>query len=137
VGRFVAAAVACIDEAQHFGEVWVGGTPDMLWLRDDGLLIQRFESNRLALGIVDSSPLYAQPETFEWDRAGQLFACSDGVLEARDAQGEHFGRERLLSTLAASPPPHRIAAVRSALEAHVDRGLQTDDISLLCIDLPA
>jgi len=135
VGRFVAATLLCIDEQHRSGEVWIGGNPDVLWLDGDGNVIERFASNRLPLGIADTSPLYAHPGFFEWSERGQLFACSDGLGEARNAAGEPFESERIMVALAGTAPQRRIATVESALRHHLAGVAAEDDIALLTIDL--
>lgn len=135
VGRFVSAALVCIDEQQRSGEIWIGGMPDVLWLDGDGNVIERFVSNRLPLGIGDTSPRYARAGFFEWRVPGQLFACSDGLGEARNARGEDFESERILVALAGAAPQRRVAAVENAVRDHLAGAAAADDIALLAIDL--
>jgi PAS domain S-box-containing protein len=134
VGRFVAAALICIDEEHRTGEIWIGGMPDVLWLDGDGNVIETFVSNRLPLGICDTSPRYARPGFFEWRATGQLFACSDGLGEARNARGEDLESERVLVTLAGADPKRRVASVENAVRDHLAGAAAADDIALLTID---
>lgn len=135
VGRFLAAALICIDERHHRGEAWVGGVPDLLWLDQTGNIAQRFASNRLPLGISDANTNYCQPGYFEWTEPGQLFACSDGVSEARNREGEYFGAELIAAALADTAPDKRLAAVEAALWRHLAGTPAEDDISLFTVEL--
>jgi sigma-B regulation protein RsbU (phosphoserine phosphatase) len=85
---------------------WVGATRDI----DDVT-----QDSRLQLAEGDVLVLY-----------------TDGVIEAQDARGEHFGVERLAALLArhgAAP----VLALRDALSAavHEFMAVQRDDIALL------
>jgi PAS domain S-box-containing protein len=135
VGRLVAAALVCLDERRRSGEVWVGGTPDLLWLDPDSHVIARFASNRLPLGASDTTPAYVRAGFFEWTQPGQLFACSDGLCEARSPAGDRFCADRLMAALAGSGPQQRLAAVESQLRSHLGGLANEDDVSLLGIDL--
>jgi hypothetical protein len=48
VGRFVAASMVSLGDG--FGELWVGGTPEVLWLDKQGVVKERFVSANLAAG---------------------------------------------------------------------------------------
>ncbi|MGB0127757.1 MAG: SpoIIE family protein phosphatase [Rhodocyclaceae bacterium] len=135
VGRFLAASLVCIDDRHQHGEIWIGGVPDLLWLDQNGNIVQRFASNRLALGINDANANYCQPGYFEWSEPGQLFGCSDGVSEARNRQGEYFGAELITAALAETVADKRLAAVESALWLHLAGAPADDDISLFTVDL--
>lgn len=137
VGRFLAAALVCIDDRHRHGEIWIGGVPDLLWLDQKGNIVQRFASNRLPLGINDANASYCQPGYFEWNEPGQLFGCSDGVSEARNREGEYFGAELIAATLAETSPDKRLAAVEAALWRHLAGASAEDDISLFTVELTA
>lgn len=134
VGRFVAAALVCIDEAAGSGEIWVGGVPDALLLDSRGEVLQRFPSRHIALGVVDGDASHGEASTFAWHAGVQLLLYSDGLIEACDAQGSAFGDERLLATLAGKAPTARAGAIRKALSRHLAAGHAHDDVSLLLLD---
>jgi DNA-binding response OmpR family regulator len=133
IGRFVAASMVRLDEG--FGELWVGGTPDVLWLDGSGVVRERFASANLPLGIDDDDPVNVPPRHFRWSPGDQLVLCSDGLLEAHAPSGEAFGSARFEHLLCNSPPAQRHDAVRRALDVHLDGASAHDDVSLLIIDL--
>ncbi len=133
-GRFLAVALVCVNEAEGVLEVWNGGMPDLLWLDGQGELKHRFVSRQLPLGILPSEAVDEQPERFEWDGAGQIVMCSDGVLEAENDLGEPFGVTRLLQTLRMTPPRNRYMAIRESLNRHLDGRSASDDASVLVVD---
>jgi sigma-B regulation protein RsbU (phosphoserine phosphatase) len=66
----------------------------------------------------------------------RLLAFTDGVTEARDAQGQHFGAARLQEQLLAQPDTGAaalLARVVTAVGAHLDDADPSDDIALLAV----
>lgn len=136
VGRFVAATLVCLDETAMRGEVWVGGTPEAFLLDGDGRISLEFASTHLPLGIVDNNDIDAEPCDFAWTKDNQLLLCSDGLLEAENAEGEPFGAARLAVAVAAAPPEHRVDAIQAALKQHLGLSAAADDVSIMLIDCP-
>jgi serine phosphatase RsbU (regulator of sigma subunit) len=69
-------------------------------------------------------------------RPGELlFACTDGVSETPDAQGQVFGPARLEAIIAAAHPTlaDKLDAIESAVDAHAHGDKQFDDITLLAL----
>ncbi|WP_153115116.1 SpoIIE family protein phosphatase [Rhodocyclus tenuis] len=133
VGRFVAAALVCIDESQHAGEIWVGGVPDALLLDHTGSVVVRFPSQSLALGVVDSDRSMRAMRSFAWTEGSQMLFYSDGLLEASNATGEAFGWERLLATLSEAEAATRAEALRTAFTRHLGAAIAHDDVSALLL----
>jgi DNA-binding response OmpR family regulator len=133
VGRFVAAAIVRLDAGE--AELWVGGTPEVLWLDRSGLVNERFPSINLPLGIDADDATNVPPRHFRWTPGDQLVLCSDGLAEARNLRGEPFGAARLETVLHDNAPARRHDAVREALGMHLDGALAHDDVSLMVIDL--
>ena len=65
----------------------------------------------------------------------QLFACTDGILEARGEEG-FFGEERLLAALGTHAPggAQRITEVLAAVHAFTGGRPLDDDLTLLAVD---
>jgi DNA-binding response OmpR family regulator len=133
VGRFVAASMLRLGDG--FGEMWVGGTPDVLWLDRQGVVKERFGSANLPLGIDADDPVNVPPRHFRWTPGDQLVLCSDGLLEAQSPGGEAFGSHRLEAVLRDTLPTQRHDAVRKALDMHLDGASAHDDVSLMVINL--
>jgi CheY-like chemotaxis protein len=135
-GFFVSATLAAIDRRNRTVEVWNGGNPTALLVNERGEVVRRFESDHLPLGILP-------PERFEADtriwqiQSGQasLVLYSDGLAEARNAEGEPFGEERLLAALGQGGDRHE--AVIAAVRDHLGGERGHDDISLICVDCQA
>lgn len=132
-GRFVAATMVRLDAGE--GEVWVGGTPEVLWLDRSGAVIERFASANLPLGIDVDDAMDVPPQRFTWTPGDQLVLCSDGLVEALGIGGDAFGQQRFEQVLHDNAPARRHDAVRAALAMHLDGALAHDDVSLMVIDL--
>lgn len=136
-GRFVAAAFVRIDEAVGSGEVWVGGIPDVLLLAEDGMLLRRFASHNLPLGITRVLTGGHGIERFHWRESCRLILASDGIVELCDPNGVQFGELGLIKSLQAVPVDQMVTKVHQALEAHAKGGVGHDDMSILILDCPA
>jgi serine phosphatase RsbU (regulator of sigma subunit) len=138
VGRFVACSCLCIDPKAGRSEIWMGGMPNALLIDRNGRLVREIQSAHLPLGI----------DEFDWRKAatedlsvplggGQLVMFSDGLVEAHNVADEEFGIQRLVEALAGAPAEKRIDAVRDAMNRHLGDQSPHDDVTLVCIDLPA
>jgi len=133
LGRFVAAAFVCVDDAAQRGQIWVGGVPDVLRIDAAGDVLQRFVSRNLPLGITRARGDEAGFEDFSWREGNALVLLSDGVLEASDQAGEQFGEPRLTAALRQRGRLAPITAVHQALASHLKGNLPHDDMSVLVI----
>lgn len=136
IGRFVAATIVCLDEITLSGEIWIGGTPEALLIDADGSINERFPSESLALGIIDSTGIDDQPKRFNWKPGSQLLMYSDGVLEAANQEGEQFGSQGISNAVRGKSPADRFVALEDALSAHLGKNPAGDDVSLMLIDCP-
>jgi DNA-binding response OmpR family regulator len=133
IGRFVAASMVRLGDG--FGELWVGGTPEVLWLDSNGAVKDRFVSSNLPLGIDGDDAMSVPPRHFRWTPGDQLVLCSDGLIEAQNARGDAFGSQRLEDALRRCAAAERHDSVRRALAMHLDGAPAHDDVSLMVIDL--
>jgi CheY-like chemotaxis protein len=137
-GRFVAAAMLCIDTQQGQADIWVGGIPMLFWLGADGRVKQRFISDHLSLGIVDTDADLLTLNRVHWQAGDRFVACSDGLLESPVLNGEALGAERFVALLEACPPGSDLLShVRAGLKDQLADQAPADDISLLIVDCHA
>lgn len=134
VGYFVAASALRIDANGRHGDVWLGGTPDLLVLDAAGATRQRITSANLPLGIDFIRQDSIRPERIELQPGDQLVLFSDGLVEAENHAGEPFGYARLFSALDLSAAAGRLDAVKRALAEHLGGTLAHDDVSVMLID---
>lgn len=72
---------------------------------------------------------------FHIDHGGTLAMFTDGIVEALDADGQEFGRERLIAVIRANierGAREIVAAVFAAVDAHSDH-VQYDDMTMMII----
>ncbi len=135
-GRFVAATLAAINRESHTIEIWNGGNPAALFVCHEGDSPRVWPSAHPALGILNNEEFSDRTESFLWGKPGQLYMCSDGLLEAEDPAGDGFGSERLQRILSETPPESRFGRVRTEVTAHLDGQPAHDDVSLIAVTCP-
>lgn len=133
-GRFVAANLVCYDEKKQMLELWLAGLPDVVLTAPDGSIARRLASMHPPLGIVDFDEEMAGIERIECPPGSQLIMASDGLVETTNAEGEHFGCDRLHAVLGEAPADRKLAALREALDKYLGGAQPHDDISVLVID---
>ena len=93
---------------------------------------ERLPSSNPAIGMF--ADLKLTTRRVEVGQGDALFAYTDGVTDARSADGESFGEERLLLLLAETyAPEKRLSRLKEALAEHIGSADQYDDIT--CISL--
>ncbi|GLY50376.1 PP2C family protein-serine/threonine phosphatase [Lentzea sp. NBRC 102530] len=132
-GAFATGVLAELD--LHSGRLRYvnAGHPPPLLMRSGKVVKQLGGGRRLPFGLGTGELVVAE-ETLEPD--DWLFLHTDGVTEARDADGEFFGEARLTDFLhreaaAAHPPPETTRRLVKAVLAHQNDVLQDDATVLL------
>lgn len=131
-GRFVTLFIAELQPDQHTLH-WInaGHTPPLLW-HDNSL--RNLEAASPPLGMLDN--LDIQTESVSLGVGDALFACTDGITEARHASSaKMFGDRRVQSWFAKHkqlPPAVLPEALLTELD---DTGFiaREDDITILCL----
>ena len=129
---FCAACIASFSPDVRNLQIWNGGLPDALLVRER-TIVSRFPSTSLPLGVIED---LIEPEMVHHvlQPGDHLLIMTDGVTEARNAAGEMFGSERVLTTLREGQPAHSpFARLYVAVESFITDRRQQDDISLLCV----
>jgi two-component system, HptB-dependent secretion and biofilm response regulator len=136
-GHFFAATLLQLCPEKACLRIWNGGQPPVIFLNRQGRIVGRIPSSHYPIGVLGPARFNPHPEQHALKGVAYVFACSDGVLEARSASGDFFGEERLTEAL------HRLSLARqdplSAIKHHLLRfmaGMEpADDISLLTLEL--
>ncbi|MCG8423279.1 MAG: SpoIIE family protein phosphatase [Proteobacteria bacterium] len=108
------------------------GHPPLFLCNRDGVR-KHLEATGPAVGIIPGAEFGVAQVVIE--KGELVVGYTDGVIDARDSQGQHFGQKRLLSLLS-DPPPGAVEALEAVdeqLRAHTDGVDQFDDYSLLTV----
>jgi CheY-like chemotaxis protein len=133
VGVFCCATLLNISFQRQIVEVWNGGLPDGYLLRSSGERLP-LVSRHLPLGVLEPASFNDKYEVYPLALGDRVFLLSDGVLEARNPQGELFGEARLLEVFARNRMPAELfSEIQQALTLF--SGEQQDDVSLLEVSL--
>ncbi|SDH92108.1 ATP-binding SpoIIE family protein phosphatase [Pseudomonas panipatensis] len=133
LGVFCCATMLNLSFQRGMLEVWNGGLPDGYLFRHDGTLLP-LVSRHLPLGILESSAFDERCEVFPMEDGDRVLLFSDGVLEARNTQGEMFGEQRLRQVFARHAGGSRLFDDIQATLSRF-RGEAQDDLSMLEIAL--
>jgi sigma-B regulation protein RsbU (phosphoserine phosphatase) len=131
-GMFV--TMVCLDVRGSRVRGANAGHDTILRVRPGGGADAILPSSGTVLGLFPGQA-YAN-ETHELSGGDSLVLSTDGVSEATDASGDHFGEERLRACLANGPGStarETVALVSKAVRAFVQAAPQSDDITILAV----
>ncbi len=132
---FLAAALVELD--LHGGRlgVWNAGMPPVWLIRSDGVAAT-FPSVDLPLGVVWDGARGRRQLAYEALPTGAwLYACSDGIVEAADPEGNLFGVAGVEAVLTGSPPGAGFERLLAEVGRFRGGQEQLDDATLVAVDL--
>lgn len=140
-GHFCAATLVSLDMERCRLEAWIGGQPPLLLIDARHRVAAQLASRHLPLGIRAEGEFDGATQSLALAGFGHVLMYSDGLLEARNVDGEMFGAARLAQAL---PDPGGRArkaglmqGIKSRLIAFLDGLEPHDDVSVLALELPA
>ena len=127
---------ACLLEWDPSGRritMWNGGMPDGLVVRPGMGIIHRLRSRHLPLSLSNDERFDASTETIEVQTGDRIFLHSDGLIEARNADGDMFSTQRLEKeiTHAEGFPASLCERIHEAVTRFCQGQAAHDDIALL------
>ena len=131
--RFLAVAMLDLDEDCTQLAAWNGGIPGIWVCRgsSEQTLIP-VPSAHLPLGILEEGRLNTNLQRVSIVPGDRIIACTDGLLETRNPQGEIFGKDRLERCLrAASSRQQQFHRICDAITSFRAGETQSDDITLI------
>jgi sigma-B regulation protein RsbU (phosphoserine phosphatase) len=137
--RFVTGVLARLDLVTGRLRYLVAGHPSPVLLRSSRAVRSLDGARRMPFGRIASlAPQTAEPAEELLEPGDRLLLHSDGVVEARDADGAEFGIHRLveLAERAAAdrlPAPETLRRLAHAVRRHRDGQLQ-DDATLMLVE---
>lgn len=139
VGMFFAGIFVQIDHGSNVIVVYNFGMPDAV-LRDGqtGALRTLLPSMSFPLGITEDLKVEPVMQRIRVQAGDSLILTTDGVVDARNPEGEFFGYPRLKEAILACPIGQDVtAALGQALEQFCQEAPQDDDISMVEMPLTA
>ncbi len=136
-GLFCAAFLLKLDLTQQHLDIWQGGMSEGFFLNAEGRIIKTLHSNNLPLGVLARQDYSNSVSRHSMNEAESLFLFSDGVTEQMGHDQSDFGETRLIQALSHTPADtQRVDFVMHAVDLHQQQTPQSDDISLLELNLP-
>ncbi|WP_024873804.1 PP2C family protein-serine/threonine phosphatase [Saccharomonospora piscinae] len=140
--RFATAVLARLDFATGLLTYVNAGHPPPLVLRGGRAAKLLTGGHRLPLGLqhLNRTSVATEPATERLEPGDRLLLYTDGVTEARNSRGEHFGLERLADfvirhSAAGLPAPETLRRISHAVLDHQAGHLQ-DDATLMFVEWP-
>lgn len=134
-GMFVTAWVGVLDYVTgHVNFVNAGHNPPLLWQNGSWRWLK--ERSGLPLGLFEGLPYEAH--SIDCQIGDQFLLYTDGVTEAMDVNDKQYGEQRLEEFATASYPLHPrelIEAVRRSVAAYAEGAEQSDDITILALEV--
>lgn len=110
-----------------------GHLPPLLWKAETGKPVRLLGKGGPPLGILEG--LCYRSFKFKLEPGDCLLLLTDGLLEARNRQGESFGWDRIEAVFASHfcSPEATIEELVQALEKFKGDAVQTDDVTMLAL----
>lgn len=129
-GFFCCVAVIMCDKGQI--KVCNAGLPTLMVADNNGTITDRIESDQLPLGIQTLEAESVSLFTKRYQSGHQIYAYTDGLIEATNHNGNSFNEKMLESLLATVVTDNgRLDSVRLSFEQFVKGTPQNDDISMV------
>ncbi len=132
-GRFITMVLAAIDPREHRVEYSNAGHAPAIHFDFSEQKFTSFESTGFPLGVVDK-PSYECSPTIQIEVGDLIVLCTDGIVEAMDADDQLFGVARLEDLIRAEhrkPVSEIVRNIGKAVEAHYIGDSPPDDLTIL------
>lgn len=138
-GMFFAASILELNRRGDIMSVWMGGMPKNYRISQNGELKDIINSQHMPLGILRDDEFDSSIQVFDIENEDKIYLYSDGVIEAKNPDGELFGEERLKDILV-NGGDNRFDEVLKNLSDFTSEQNQNDDVTLVeftCCKVPA
>ena len=132
---FFAASFACISDHEKSIYVFNAGLPEGYLFNEEGEIKKQFSSTHPPLGILPKLLPDAQLEVVQVYSGDRLIFITDGIVEARNLEGELYGFPRFETAAISGVKQNKLVDnVLNSLDDFCQHCEQEDDISL--VDVP-
>ena len=139
LGMFFSASILELNRCGNIMSVWMGGMPKNYWFSKSGELKGVINSKHMPLGILHDDEFDSSSQSFDIENEDKIYLYSDGVVEAKDTNGELFGEDRLKDILV-NGGDNRFDEVLKNLNDFTSEQNQNDDVTFVefsCCEVPA
>lgn len=127
---FFVATILELNARGDIMSVWMGGNPDAYWLNKQGEFKDLITSKHMPLGILNDDEFDDASQVLTIENEDKLYLYSDGIIEAKNADGELFGEQRL-KDIVINEKENRFDEIISQLKNFTGEHNQNDDITLV------
>lgn len=132
IGFFCCAAVVDLSFTKRSISMWMGGVPDSYLLSDEGRKLESIRSHHLPLGVLSSEQFDDEMTDHTMENGDRLYMWSDGIIEARNADSDMFGEERLRSIFESGLAPDSLfETVKERVSDFVGESERDDDTTII------
>lgn len=138
-GMFFTASILELNRHGDTMSIWMGGMPKNYWMSKSGELKGLINSQHMPLGILHDDEFDSSIQAFDIENEDKIYLYSDGIVEAKNPNGELFGEERLKDILV-NGGDNRFDEVLTNLNDFTCEQNQNDDVTLvefICCEVPA
>lgn len=135
INRFVAVTLLLVDYDNNVLEVWNGGNPAVFVVNENKEIVNSFNSNHLALGIMPDEIFDSKTEFMSCEGNNAVVMYSDGLIEAESKDGNVFDENKLCEILSSeSDAPSLRNNIIAAVTSHLGKEKAHDDMSLIVLN---
>ena len=136
IGIFCCATIVDINFRKQKIKVWNGGLPDCYILRAATGKVEAVHSRHLPLGVLSDKDFKDDCLYCELALGDRFYMLSDGIIEARNTEGEMFGEERLKHVFDQKGDQHSLFDdILQQVQQFVGDKARDDDLSLIEIGM--
>jgi serine phosphatase RsbU (regulator of sigma subunit) len=114
---------------------WVSAGHPPAFVRHTDGSVTDMATTTMLLGVLESDEFESKPRKCTLNPGDVVIAFTDGAFEARDAQGERFGMDRLRETARFDPPPRSWPRFIANAVAKHHAGHAEDDVLIAALTL--
>ena len=131
-GYFCCVTMIALNFHKSVIEYWNGGLPPGCLLRPGTGELVHLESDHLPLGILSDDRFDSSTRVLEVEQGDRLVMCTDGIVEARNEDGDAFGFERFDGIVQSTHMgDSAFEALKQAVYEHIGSSGRDDDITLV------
>ena len=131
---FMAAVVGEINAAGNQVTLWQGGMPAVIVPAASDVVLRKFTSRHMALGILQEHELNTDTDSIHLGHNEQLIVCSDGLIEIANDDGDMLLEDGLVSIIKEQMTKSSAINAQSLFnraKAHCETSTFHDDVTVV------